>query len=106
MKRPRDNLKIDHGFKDGLRPCALIYKIARDSRRIVNAQILSECTKVFIFSICANSTSCERLFGLFGLILSRLRSRLALKKMLDLAELRLHLRDECTRRRSVKVQHS
>jgi len=54
-----------------------------------------------IFSICANS-ACERLFSLFGLILSKLRSRLALEKMLDLAELRLHLRDEYMRRGSVK----
>jgi hypothetical protein len=55
-----------------------------------------------IFSICANSASCERLFSLFGLILTKLRSRLALEKMLDLAELRLHLRDEYMRRGSVK----
>ncbi|KAG1726294.1 ribonuclease H-like domain-containing protein [Suillus lakei] len=55
-----------------------------------------------IFSICANSASCKRLFSLFGLILTKLRSRLALEKMLDLAELRLHLRDEYMRRGSVK----
>lgn len=55
-----------------------------------------------IFSICANSASCERLFSLFRLILTKLRSRLALEKMLDLAELRLHLRDEYMRRGSVK----
>ncbi|KAJ8595559.1 hypothetical protein M405DRAFT_857247 [Rhizopogon salebrosus TDB-379] len=55
-----------------------------------------------IFSVCANSASCERLFSLFGLILTKLRSPLALEKMLDLAELRLHLRDEYMRRGSVK----
>ncbi|KAG1720850.1 ribonuclease H-like domain-containing protein [Suillus lakei] len=55
-----------------------------------------------IFSICANSASCEWLFSLFGLILTKLRSRLALEKMLDLAELRLHLQDEYMRRGSVK----
>jgi len=69
----------------------------------VNAQILCECTKAFvfrtglyrplqmlaqrIFSICANSASCERLFSLFGLILSKLRSRLALEKCLILQSL-------------------
>ncbi|OAX31908.1 hypothetical protein K503DRAFT_777183, partial [Rhizopogon vinicolor AM-OR11-026] len=94
MKRPRDNLKIIHGFKDGPRPL-LTYS--------VNAQILSECTKAFrIFSICANSASCERLFSLFGLILSKLRSCLVFEKMLDLAELRLHLRDEYMLRGSIK----
>ncbi|KAJ8581453.1 hypothetical protein M405DRAFT_623547 [Rhizopogon salebrosus TDB-379] len=54
-----------------------------------------------IFS-CANSASCERLFSLFDLILTKLRSPLALEKMLDLAELRLHLRDEYMRRGSVR----
>ena len=50
-----------------------------------------------IFSICANSASCERLFSLFGTILTKLRSRLSLKSLMDLTELRLHLRDEYTR---------
>jgi len=61
-----------------------------------------------IFSICANSAPCERLFSLFGVILSKLRSRLALEKMLDLAELRLHLRDEYMLRGSIKdrLRHS
>ncbi|KIK75032.1 hypothetical protein PAXRUDRAFT_422094, partial [Paxillus rubicundulus Ve08.2h10] len=47
-----------------------------------------------ILSICANSASCERLFSNFGTILTKLRSRLGLQNMLNLAELRLHLRDE------------
>lgn len=47
-----------------------------------------------IFSVCANSASCERLFSRFGLILTRLRSCLGLKNLLNLAELSLHLRDE------------
>lgn len=47
-----------------------------------------------LFSICANSASCERLFSRFGLILTRLRSRLGLKNLLNIAELSLHLRDE------------
>ena len=47
-----------------------------------------------IFSICANSASCERLFSKFGLILTRLRSRLGLKNLLNITELALHLRDE------------
>jgi hypothetical protein len=47
-----------------------------------------------LFSVCVNSASCERLFSMFGITLSRLRSRLRPQAMTDLAELRLHLRDE------------
>jgi hypothetical protein len=47
-----------------------------------------------ILSITANSASCERLFSAFGLVLTRLRSRLGVQTMADVAELRLHLRDE------------
>ncbi|KAG2355734.1 hypothetical protein BDR07DRAFT_1302396 [Suillus spraguei] len=47
-----------------------------------------------IFSICTNSASCERLFSLFSTVLTKLRSRLSLQSMTDLAELHLHLRDE------------
>jgi hypothetical protein len=43
-----------------------------------------------------------RLFNHFGLILSKLQSCLALEKMLELAELRLHLRDEYMRRGNAK----
>jgi hypothetical protein len=57
-----------------------------------------------ILSICANSASCERLFSMFGLILTRLRSRLRTKALSDLAELRLHLRDEHLRLGSVKTR--
>ncbi|KAG1891625.1 uncharacterized protein F5891DRAFT_924523, partial [Suillus fuscotomentosus] len=42
-------------------------------------------------SICANSASCERLFSLFGTVLTKLCSCLSLKGLTDLAELRLHL---------------
>ncbi|KAG1882529.1 hypothetical protein F4604DRAFT_1577412 [Suillus subluteus] len=55
-----------------------------------------------IFSICANSASCEWLFSLFGMILTKLQLRLGLAKMLNLAELRLHLRDEYMHRGSMK----
>ncbi|KAI5998190.1 hypothetical protein EDD15DRAFT_2162292, partial [Pisolithus albus] len=50
-----------------------------------------------LFAICANSVSCERLFSMFGLTLTRLRSRLRSEAMTSLAELRLHLRDEHAR---------
>ena len=57
-----------------------------------------------LLSICANSASCERLFSMFGLILTRLRSRLRTKAMADLAELRLHLRDEHLRQGLIKAR--
>ncbi|KAG5637263.1 hypothetical protein H0H81_005196 [Sphagnurus paluster] len=44
--------------------------------------------------IVTNSASCERLFNIFGTTLTRLRSRLRTKTMVNLAELRLHLRNE------------
>ena len=47
-----------------------------------------------ILSICANSASCERLFSTFGNILTKLRSRLGHNTMVDLAELKMHIRDE------------
>ncbi|KAF8496685.1 ribonuclease H-like domain-containing protein [Russula emetica] len=47
-----------------------------------------------IFTICANSASVERLFSLFGQILTKLRSRLQNEAMVMLAELKLHIRDE------------
>ncbi|KAG1726524.1 uncharacterized protein EDB91DRAFT_1016780, partial [Suillus paluster] len=40
-----------------------------------------------IFSICANSASCERLFSLFGTVLTKLHLHLGLKGLTDLAEL-------------------
>ena len=47
-----------------------------------------------LLSVCCNSASCERLFSMFGLTLTRLRSRLRPQSMVDFAELRMHLRDE------------
>ena len=47
-----------------------------------------------IFSICANSASCEQLFSKFSLILTCLRSCLGLKNLLNITELALHLRDK------------
>jgi hypothetical protein len=50
-----------------------------------------------LLSICLNSASCERLFSSFGLILSKLRSKLKNERLLALAELKLHIRDELVR---------
>ncbi|KAG1751490.1 uncharacterized protein EDB91DRAFT_1045286 [Suillus paluster] len=44
-----------------------------------------------IFSICTNSASCERLFSLFGTVLTKLQSHFGLKGLTDSAELCLHL---------------
>jgi len=57
-----------------------------------------------IFAICANSASVERLFSLFGHILTKLRSRLRTEAMVQLAELKLHIRDEYTKNAQAK-QH-
>ena len=51
-----------------------------------------------ILSICANSASCEWLFSTFGNILTKLRSRLGHNTMVDLAKLKMHVRDEHMRR--------
>ncbi len=47
-----------------------------------------------ILSICPNSASCERLFSTFGLIMTKLRTRISTKNLVNLAEFKLHLRDE------------
>jgi hypothetical protein len=47
-----------------------------------------------LLSICPNSASCERLFSTFGLIMTKLRTRLSTEKLIGLAELKLHCRDE------------
>ena len=55
-----------------------------------------------ILSICANSASCECLFSMFGIILTQLRSRLHAEALTNLAELRMHLRDEHIRNGTAK----
>lgn len=47
-----------------------------------------------VLSICPNSASCERLFSTFGLILTKLRTRLGKQRIVDLAECKMHIRDE------------
>ncbi|PPQ94510.1 hypothetical protein CVT25_014164 [Psilocybe cyanescens] len=47
-----------------------------------------------ILAICPNSASCERLFSSFGLILTKICNWLKKTTLLDLAELKMHLRDE------------
>lgn len=47
-----------------------------------------------ILSISANSASCERLFSLFGNILTKLRNRLNTHHVADIAEICMHIRDE------------
>ena len=48
---------------------------------------------IHIFSIHANSASCERLFSLFGNIQTRKRNRMTSKTLQTLAEVKMHLRD-------------
>lgn len=50
-----------------------------------------------ILSVSANSASCERLFSLFGIILTKLRNRLGTDNLLKIAEFKMHIRDERAR---------
>ncbi len=47
-----------------------------------------------IFSIYPNSASCEQIFSSFGNIFTKLCNRLHTETLSNLAELKLHLRDE------------
>lgn len=42
----------------------------------------------------ANSASCERLFSVFGNTLTKLRNKLGDKVLVDLTEVKMHVRDE------------
>ncbi|KAF9049172.1 ribonuclease H-like domain-containing protein, partial [Panaeolus papilionaceus] len=55
-----------------------------------------------ILHICPNSASCERLFSTFGLILTKLRTRLSSQRVVGLAECKLHLRDRFTSKENRK----
>ena len=46
-----------------------------------------------ILTISANSASCERLFSIFGVTLTKLRNRLGDNTLALIAELRMHIRD-------------
>ena len=48
---------------------------------------------IHIFSIHANSASCERLFSLFGNIQTKQRNRMTSKTLQMIAEVKMHLRD-------------
>ena len=47
-----------------------------------------------LLSVSANSASCERLFSIFGNILTKLRNRTGNTVLTDLAEVKMHIRDE------------
>lgn len=55
-----------------------------------------------VLSISANSASCERLFSVFGNILTKLRNRLGTNNMVVLAELKMHIRDEHAHKQTKK----
>lgn len=57
-----------------------------------------------ILSICPNSASVERLWSVFGTILTKLRTRLGNAALLNLAELKLYLREEDVRARAVQTR--
>jgi hypothetical protein len=53
-----------------------------------------------LLSVSANSASCERLFSVFSNILTKLRNRLGMENMNMLAELKMHVRDEHSRKQT------
>ncbi|CDO74573.1 hypothetical protein BN946_scf184771.g9 [Trametes cinnabarina] len=55
-----------------------------------------------LLSVCANSASCERLFSVFGQLLTKLRNRLGTDTLTGLTELKMHLRDEYARAQGMK----
>ena len=55
-----------------------------------------------VLSISANLASCERLFSVFGNILTKLRNRLGTNNMVVLAELKMHIRDEHAHKQTKK----
>ncbi|KAJ3002962.1 hypothetical protein NUW54_g5562 [Trametes sanguinea] len=55
-----------------------------------------------LLSVCANSASCERLFSIFGQLLTKLRNRLGTNTLANLAELKMHVRDEYTKTSGMK----
>jgi hypothetical protein len=55
-----------------------------------------------VLSISANSASCERLFSVYGSILTKYRSRLLLKNLMLNAELKMHTRDENIRDKEIR----
>ncbi|KAI5827869.1 hypothetical protein K523DRAFT_278015, partial [Schizophyllum commune Tattone D] len=73
---------------------ALVYGEGQDRPLVKLAQLL--------LSICCNSASCERLFSVFGTILTKSRSRMGTKTLEALAELRLYIRDREKRDQSAR----
>lgn len=57
-----------------------------------------------VLSISANSASCERLFSVYGNILTKHRSRLLVKNLTNNAELKMHIRDEHLRNKEAQLR--
>ncbi|CDO73980.1 hypothetical protein BN946_scf185043.g29 [Trametes cinnabarina] len=55
-----------------------------------------------LLSVCANLASCERLFSIFGQLLTKPRNRLGSTTLSALAELKMHLHDEYPRSQGMK----
>ena len=53
---------------------------------------------IHVLSICPNSANCERLFSILGFIMSDYRTRLTISNLMNIAELRMHLRDKWSRK--------
>ena len=53
---------------------------------------------IHVLSICPTAANCERLFSVLNLLMTDRRTRLTKENLLNIAELRLHLRDEHARK--------
>jgi len=49
---------------------------------------------VRLLSVCTNSATCERLFSVFGNVLTKTRNRLGTSTLRSIAELKMHVRNE------------
>jgi hypothetical protein len=65
---------------------------------------LAQLARRILSIVCPNSALVERLWSLFGTILTRLRTHLGNKALLNLAELKLYLREEHLREKSVQTR--
>ncbi|KAG1724135.1 hypothetical protein EDB19DRAFT_1915704 [Suillus lakei] len=57
-----------------------------------------------LLSICPNSTSCERLFSIFGAILTKWRNQLSTETLTLLAELKMYVHEEHVHNNVIKKQ--
>ncbi|KAF7293683.1 hypothetical protein MIND_01148300 [Mycena indigotica] len=81
-------------------PLALFGMLSFPGRDIPDSPFMAVTKRAL--NITANSASCERLFSVFGAILTKTRNRLGKETLRNLAELKMLIRDEHLRNGDVK----